>query len=107
MVKKIVLAKIYFTDFKDYKIRPIFIVKAYKDEDFLYLPLTTNIKLEGILIKNTDLDQGYLKEDSIVVVPKIGILHKDFIEKEIATLKISTFKKILKAICKNFGCDKN
>lgn len=106
MTGKIVLAKIHFTDLKNYKIRPIVIVKSYKDEDFLYLPLTTNIKIEGILIQNADLEKGYLKEDSIIVVPKIGILHYDFIEREIAILKKSTYDKILKAICHNFGCNK-
>ena len=50
MVKKLFLAKIFFTDLSNYKLRPILLIKEYKDEDFLYLPLTTNLELKGITL---------------------------------------------------------
>lgn len=47
MVGKIFLAKIYFTDMTGHKERPILLIHKYRDEDFLFLPLTTNLKLLG------------------------------------------------------------
>jgi len=91
MVRKLFLAKIYFTDLSDYKLRPILLIKEYKDEDFLYLPLTTNLALKGITINNDDMEKELLKQTSVVIVPKIGILHKKFLVKEIGIVKEEIF----------------
>ncbi len=61
MVGKIFLAKIHFTDMTDFKERPILLIHKYRDEDFLFLPLTTNTKLPGVLISSADLSSGFLK----------------------------------------------
>ncbi|MHB1687479.1 MAG: type II toxin-antitoxin system PemK/MazF family toxin [Ignavibacteriaceae bacterium] len=106
MVRKIFLAKIFFTDLSGYKIRPILIIKEYKDEDFLYLPLTTNLSLSGITISSQDLESGNLNKPSVVIVPKISIMHKNFLIKEIGTVKQNTLINILKEICFSFGCSK-
>jgi hypothetical protein len=62
VVGKIYLSRIYFTDLSGFKVRPILIVKEYKDEDVLYLPLTTNMNLGGIAISENDLENGALKK---------------------------------------------
>ncbi len=104
MVGKIFLTKIFFTDLSDYKILPALIIKEYKDEDFLYLPLTTNLKLKGTIISPPDLKSGELKKTSVVIVPKISIIHKSFLIKEIGKVKEAIFKHILKEICFSFDC---
>ena len=106
MVRKIFLSKIYFTDLSGYKVRPILLIKEYKDEDFLYLPLTTNLKLSGISFSPHDLDSVHLNKPSVVIVPKVGIIHKYFLIKEVGVIKQDIFTNILKEICISFGCSK-
>lgn len=104
MVRKLFLAKIFFTDLSNYKLRPVLLIKEYKDEDFLYLPLTTNLELKGITINNDDMEKGSLKQISVVIVPKIGILHKKFLVKEIGIVKREIFGKVMKEFCTEFKC---
>lgn len=104
MVGKIYLSKIYFTDLSGFKVRPVLIVKEYKDEDVLYLPLTTNMNLGGIAISDNDLKNGTLRKNSVAIIPKVSIIHKDFLIKEIGVLKHGVLQKIQYALCKSMGC---
>jgi mRNA interferase MazF len=104
MVGKILLAKIYFTDRMDYKVRPILIIKEYLDEDLLFLPLTTNLNLNGVLIENNDLEDGYLRKPSVIIIPKIGIIHKSLILKKIGKLKKRLFQQIMERVCMDMEC---
>ncbi len=105
MVGKLFIARIYFTNMSDYKIRPILAIKEYLDNDLLYLPLTTNLDTTGILLDNSDIEIGYLKEPSVIAIPKIGILHKSLILKEIAKLKQVVLSQIMEKICQDFNCN--
>jgi hypothetical protein len=104
MVAKIFLAKIHFTDMTDAKKRPILLIHKYRDEDFLFLPLTTNLKLPGVLISSSDLSSGLLKTASIVIVPKISIIHKSLLIKELGELRQDTFARIMKTVCEGLAC---
>ena len=52
MVKSIYLAKIQFSNLSKTKIRPILIIKKNIFGDFIYMPLTSNLNVEGIKINN-------------------------------------------------------
>ena len=106
MVRKIFLAKIFFTDLSNYKIRPILVIKEYKEEDALFLPLTTSLDINGISITDDELETGAIYKPSVVVVPKIGIVHKSFLIKEIGLVKEEVFRKVMKEICSSFDCGK-
>ena len=62
MVGEIYLAKIYFTDLSDYKIRPVLVVKML-GEDCMCLQLTSQLHHKGILIHVEDLVDGALKNN--------------------------------------------
>ncbi len=64
------------------------------------------MNLEGTIITEKDLQKGNLKAKSVVIITKIGILHRDLIVRKIGTLKEPCFQKILKNVCKSIGCDK-
>ena len=104
MVGKIFLAKIHFTDMAGHKERPILLIHQYRDEDFLFLPLTTNVDLRGVLISSSDLSSGHLKKPSIVITLKISIIHKSLLIKELGDLQSETFARIMKSICEGLGC---
>jgi hypothetical protein len=104
MVGKIFLAEIYFTDMADYKKRPILLFYKYRDEDFLFLPLTTNLSLPGIVISSGDLSTGFLQKPSAVIVPKISIIHESLLIKEIGELKPEKFAQIMKNVCEGLAC---
>jgi len=104
MVGKIYLAKIYFTDLSEYKIRPVLIIKALDKEDYICLQLTSQIKNEQLTIFNQDLSEGILKKESLVVVPKNFTLHHSALFKYIATIKDRKLNEIYKIFCEKLGC---
>lgn len=105
MVGKIYLAKIYFTDLSEYKIRPVLIIKELGD-DCICLQLTTQYNQNKIIISNTDLVDGKLKKDSLVVVPKNFTLHNSILFKYLGTLNELKQKEIFETFCQTIGCDK-
>lgn len=104
MAQEIVLARIYFTDFSEFKIRPVLVLKNYQKEDFLYLPLSTNLNLDGIIITEEDLVEGFLREKSVVVIPKIGILHRDLVTVKIGVLNDLCFEDVMRKVCQSLDC---
>ena len=106
MVKKIYIAKVYFTSMTDYKERPVLIIKEYEKNDIIYLPLTTSFKKKGIAITDEDLEKGYLVQKSVVIPTKLGILSKNLLIKEVGMLKDSSYEKIMKNVCNFFDCKK-
>ncbi|CAA6828454.1 MAG: Unknown protein [uncultured Sulfurovum sp.] len=95
-----------YSDFRQFKGRPVLVFKIIDKNDVLVLPLTTNLHREGIVITNDDIETGSLKKESVVIVPKLTAIDASLISESnsIATLKNETSVKILKDICKKFEC---
>ena len=104
MVGDIYLAKIYFTDLSEYKIRPVLVIREL-EEDCICLQLTSQYNNAQITITNDDLSNGHLKKDSLVVVPKNFTLHKSILFKYIANIKQEKLKIIFEIFCKKIGCN--
>ncbi len=104
MVGKIYLAKIYFTDLSEYKIRPVLIIKEL-DEDCICLQFTSKYKDNQLAISNFDIKDGVLKKDSLIVVPKNFTLHKSIMFKYIAKIKEKKLQEIFKIFCQEIGCN--
>jgi len=104
MVGSVYLAKIYFTDLSEYKIRPVLVIKELGD-DCICLQLTSQYNNNKIIITNDDLSDGKLKKDSLVVVPKNFTLHNSILFKYIANIKEEKLKIIFRLFCKEIGCD--
>ncbi|MEA3554034.1 MAG: type II toxin-antitoxin system PemK/MazF family toxin [Campylobacterota bacterium] len=105
MVGNIYLAKIYFTDLSEYKIRPVLVIKEL-DKDCICLQLTSQFHYSKLKLTNNDLSQGSLKKDSLIVVPKNFTLHKSILFKYIATIKKEKLQNIYKLFCDDIGCNK-
>jgi len=103
MVGNIYLAKIYFTDLSAYKIRPILVLKQLGD-DCICLQLTTQYKNQEIVISNSDLKEGTLNKESMVVVPKNFTLHKTILFKYLGTLNSKKLNDIFEIFCREIGC---
>jgi len=106
MVGSIYFIEMPYSDFREFKGRPVLVFKEIDKNDLLVLPLTTNLHRHGIMISNDDIETGSLKKDSVVIIPKITAIDFSLISKEnlIATLKDKSFKKILNDICSKFEC---
>jgi hypothetical protein len=102
MVADIYLAKIYFTDLSDYKIRPVLIYQELGDDCICFQITSQNYK--SIKLTNHNLINGKLKKDSFVVVPKNFTLHKSIFTKKLATVKNDKFKEIKDSFCKQLKC---
>ena len=104
MVWSIVLVKVYFTDLSEYKVRPVYVFKKYDDEDYMFLPLSSNINRNGILIDKSSLKSWSLDRDSIVIIPKIWIIHNTLIIKKIWILTSRKILEIQKQLCDDLWC---
>jgi len=106
MVGGIYFIEMPYSDFKQFKGRPVLVFRVIDKNDVLVLPLTINLHREGIVITNDDIKMGSLKKESVVIVPKITAIDASLISSEnsIATLKDKTFEKILKDVYKKFEC---
>jgi len=106
MVGSIYFIEMPYSDFREFKGRPVLVFREIKKSDVLVLPLTTNLNREGIVISNKDIVEGSLKRESVVIVPKITAIDSGLISqsRKIATLKEKTFAKVLQEICTKFEC---
>jgi mRNA-degrading endonuclease toxin of MazEF toxin-antitoxin module len=107
MVGSIYFIQMPYSDFREFKGRPVLVLKQIDKNDVLVLPLTTNLKREGVVITAKDIDKGSLKKESVVIVPKITAIDAGLISKtqQIATLKKKTFSKILTEMCSKLECN--
>jgi hypothetical protein len=103
VVGEIYLAKIYFTDLSDYKIRPVLVVKML-GEDCMCLQLTSQLHHSGILINSDDLVDGVLKKQSMLLVPKNFTLHHSVLTKYLARISPTLLGEVMTRLCKNLGC---
>lgn len=106
MVGSIYFIQMPYSDFREFKGRPVLVFRQIDKNDVLVLPLTTNLKREGVVINAKDIEQGSLKKESVVIVPKITAIDANLISDthKIATLKSKTFTKVLAEICSKFEC---
>lgn len=95
-----------YSDFKNAKGRPVLVFKTIDKNDFLVLPLTTNLQREGILINNEDIYDGSLKKESVIIVPKLTAVDASLIlgSRFIASLKEKSFDRVKKELCLRLGC---
>jgi len=103
MVGKIYLAKIYFTDLSQYKIRPVLVIKMV-DDDCICLQLTSQYRDKRIKLTNDDLIDGNLKKDSLIIVPKNFTLHKTILNKYIGQIHNEKLLNIFNNFCNKIGC---
>ncbi len=104
MVRSIVLAKVYFTDVSDYKLRPVLLCQKLVHDDYLYLPLTTNLSVEGFRVESNDLESGSLAKPSVVIVPKISVIHVSLLDRVIGILRADKFEEIKWLLCRKLEC---
>lgn len=103
MVGRIYLARIYFTDMSEYKIRPVIVIKQH-GQDCICLPLTSQLSKPGIKLSNKDLVEGALKTDSVVIFPKSFTLHQSVLIKHIATVAQEKQRDVFSMFCEQIGC---
>lgn len=100
MVGEIHIANIYFTDATSAKVRPVLLLKKNSFNDVLYMPITSNTEVKGILINNDYLQEGYLPKTSVAVYEKIGVIATSLLIKKIGTLNKNTYQRIIAELIK-------
>ena len=88
------------------KIRPVLVIKELDKNDVMCLQLSTKFKNGRIVITNEDLSEGWIKKDSVVVVPKNFTLNKSLLIKKIGKLDNQKFQIVFDKFCKETGCKK-
>lgn len=106
MVGNIYFIEMPYSDFRQFKGRPILVFRMIDKNDLLILPLTTNLRRDGIVISNQDIEEGSLKKESVVIIPKITAIDQSLIsnKKFIAKIKDAVMGKILTQMCIKLEC---
>lgn len=106
MVGHIYYISMPYSDFTKAKGRPVLVFKKIDKNDFLILPLTSNLSREGIVIGEDDIKDGRLKKESVVIVPKLTAVDSSLLigSRFIASLKKESFSKVKHEICLRLNC---
>ena len=97
----IIVIEFPYSHLKEYKRRPVLILKVPKGEDVIVLQITSSSyeKSVEIPIKREDFSKGGLKRDSFTRLDKIASIEKSLIKYKIGSLKQEKFNEILDKIC--------
>jgi len=71
MVGDIYFIEMPYSNFRQFKGRPVLLFKVIDNNDMLILPLTTNLQRDGVVINNNDIEKGSLKKESVVIVREL------------------------------------
>ncbi len=106
MVGNIYFINMPYSDFTKSKGRPVLVFKKLDKSDLLILPLTSNLQREGIIISSKDIEDGKIKKESVVIIPKLTAVDSSLIigSKFIASLKKESFFKVKNQLCLQLGC---
>ena len=100
MVGTIYLAKIYFTNGVEYKLRPILIIKKNSFGDYIYIPFTTNPQNENsIKFTTNDLESGKFNKISYLIIDKTCTIQENLLDRKIATINKTKLNEILQNYC--------
>src|SRR5579883_2710862 len=100
--RDIVLISFPFSDLKSYKVRPVLVLSNdkynRKSEDFIAVPLTTNVKSReySVLVTNKNLERGRLIIDSNVKIDRIFSINKNLVRMNIGKINKDTYTRIKK-----------
>lgn len=102
--RNIVLLSFPFSDMKTSKVRPVIVISknAYNKthQDFIAVPLTTNLKKgkHDLLLKDKDLEKGHLIADSRIKVDRVFSISCELVRMKIGTINKTTHDKIKKIL---------
>ena len=107
----IVLCEFYFSDLNKTKKRPVLVFKDNLPyDDFVAIPISSkidNLKVDEILIDNSDFIDGGIKKVSKMIIRKTFVVSKNVIVKKYGTLTSKSFEKYHNEFCKYFECNIN
>ena len=89
-----------FSNLQSTKVRPVIVLSNgrynRRSEDFIAVPLTSNLKLRDhtILITNSELESGNLIVDSKVKVDRVFSVSRQLVRMKIGRVKPKTHQKI-------------
>lgn len=102
--RDIVLLSFPFSDLKSSKVRPALVLSNNeynkKFEDFIAVPLTTNLKSReySLVLSNKDLERGKLIVESSIKVDRIFSVSKKLVRMNIGRANKDVYDRIRKVI---------
>ena len=97
----IIVIEFPYSHLKEFKRRPVLILKIPKCEDIIVLQITSSSyeKSVEIPINKEDFSKGGLKRNSFTGLDKIASIEKSLIKYKIGSLKQERFNEILDKLC--------
>jgi len=97
----IIVIEFPYSHLKEFKRRPVLILKVPKGEDIIVLQITGSSyeKSLEIPIRKEDFSKGSLKRDSFTRLDIIASIEKSLIKYKIGALKQEKFDEIIDKVC--------
>ena len=98
--RDIVLLTFPFSDLESSKVRPVIVLSNnkynHRSDDFVAVPLTSNLRLRdyAILVTNSDLESGNLIVDSKVKVDRVFSVSQRLVRMKIGRIKAEVHERI-------------
>ncbi len=102
--RDLVLISFPFSNLQESKVRPVIVMSNdqynKKFDDFIAVPLTSNMKIRyhAIVITTQELESGKLIVDSQAKVDKIFAVEQSLIRKKIGTVKKAVHERLKRAL---------
>ena len=107
-VADVVLCEFYFSDFSQFKQRPVLVLKDnLPHNDFVGIPLSSQLRQlyqDESLVDSSKFSQGGIPKTSKIMVRKPFIVSKSVVIKKYGTLKVDAFKEYHELFCLYFDC---
>ena len=107
--RDIVLIPFLYSDLSAQKKRPVLVIsnKNYNsnNQDVICCAITSKLDALGVKIKNSDLEEGNLKLNSVVKPGKIYSIFKPRIIRKIGKLNISKTKEVIENVYEKIKMD--
>lgn len=102
--RDVVLLSFPFSDLQSSKVRPAIVLSTDRynrsSEDFIAVPLTSNLRLRdhAIMITNGELETGHLIVDSKVKVDRVFSVSQQLVKMRIGRVRKGVHEKIVKIL---------
>lgn len=106
--RDVVLCEFYFSDAKEFKKRPVLVLKDnLPHDDFLGIAISSQIRKlfdDELIIDATDFESGTIPLTSKIMLRKTFVISKQVVIKKYGTIKQASFSKLHQHLCQYLDC---
>lgn len=104
----VLLCEFYFSDFQDFKRRPVIVLKSNLPfDDFVGIPVSSQISRlhdDEFILEPADMVLGALPKRSKIMVRKTFVISRQVVTKKYGQISPARFQQLHRDFCRFFDC---